>query len=122
MSQISRGIFAAIAVSLTFGAVPFACGRDLIGQRPNAMLDTAGSAVSTTVNRAAKADRAAAVQRVGNANADDLVAARGSFRHLGAHPHPGRRKRTVPARPAPSLIKPGERGAAPWPASRWSAS
>src|SRR6202035_5246141 len=31
MSQISRGIFAAIAVSLTLGAVPLALGRDLYG-------------------------------------------------------------------------------------------
>jgi hypothetical protein len=55
MSQLSRGIFAAIAVSLTCGvggAVQFAVGRDLSGATP-------GSAATSEalINRAAKADR-----------------------------------------------------------------
>jgi hypothetical protein len=54
MSQLSRGIFAAIAVSLTLGAV--AWGRDLSGGRQ----DPAGTP-EATVNRAAKADRSASV-------------------------------------------------------------
>jgi hypothetical protein len=55
MSQLSRGIFAAIAVLLTCGvggAVQFAAGRDLSGATP-------GSAATSEalINRAAKADR-----------------------------------------------------------------
>lgn len=56
MSQLFRGILAAGAVTLTFGAAQFALGRDLsVGQK-----DSAASA-DTTVNRTAKADRAARV-------------------------------------------------------------
>jgi hypothetical protein len=57
MSQISRGIFAAIAVSLMCGvggAVQFAAGRDLSGATPS----SAGLS-EALINRAAKADRAA---------------------------------------------------------------
>ena len=55
MSQISRAIFGAIAVSLTLGAVQFASGHDLTrGQR--ALNDTP----VTIINRLAKTDRAAA--------------------------------------------------------------
>jgi hypothetical protein len=53
MSQLSRAIMAAVAVSLTFGAVQFALGRDLngIGQ---SVADPSQSAI----NRTAKSDRA----------------------------------------------------------------
>jgi len=57
MSQLSRGIFAAIAVSAVCGvggAVQFAAGRDLSGAAPS----SAGPS-EALVNRAAKADRAA---------------------------------------------------------------
>ena len=57
MSQLSRGIFAAIAVSLMCGvggAVQFAAGRDLSGATPS----SAGIS-EALINRAAKADRAA---------------------------------------------------------------
>jgi hypothetical protein len=54
MSQISRGIFGAIAISLALGAVPFAAGRDLSGGAQYA----AGTS-EADVNRAAKVDRAA---------------------------------------------------------------
>jgi hypothetical protein len=57
MSQISRGIFAAFAVSLTLGAVPLALGRDLYGAQ-----DPSGTP-TTAINRAAKADRIAGVAR-----------------------------------------------------------
>jgi len=60
MSQFSRGIFAAIAVSLTLGAVPLALGRDLSASVPNA--NPQGTA-STEVNRAAKVDRVAGIGR-----------------------------------------------------------
>jgi hypothetical protein len=56
MSQLSRGIFGAIAIALTFGAVQFASGRDLSEGRQ----DSAGTPAAT-INRAAKADRAAGV-------------------------------------------------------------
>jgi len=54
MSQKSRGIVAAIAVTLTLGAVPLAAGRDL-----TAGLQNPWSVPSTAINRATKADRAA---------------------------------------------------------------
>jgi hypothetical protein len=61
MSQLSRGIFGAIAVSLTFGAVQFASGRDLGSrQNPLGQQDPAGTSAAA-INRAAKADRAAGV-------------------------------------------------------------
>lgn len=60
MSQFSRGILAAIAVSLTLGAVPLALGRDLSAGALNA---NAPGTPSTAVNRAAKVDRVAAVAR-----------------------------------------------------------
>jgi hypothetical protein len=49
MSQLSRGIFGAIAVSLTFGAA-LAAGRDLAETQDPA-------ATTEAINRAAKADR-----------------------------------------------------------------
>ena len=57
MSQLSRGLFAALAVSLMFGvggAVQFASGRDLSGATQNSPGTSEAS-----INRAAKADRAA---------------------------------------------------------------
>jgi hypothetical protein len=50
MSQLSRGIFGAIAVSLTFGAVQLAVGRDFAETQDPA-------ATSAAINRSAKADR-----------------------------------------------------------------
>ncbi|MCA1451936.1 hypothetical protein I6F35_01735 [Bradyrhizobium sp. BRP22] len=55
MSQILKGILGTLAVSLTFGAVQFASGHDLVGGQ---------SIITPTkaehdVNRTAKADRAA---------------------------------------------------------------
>jgi len=51
MSQLSSGIFGAIAVSLALGAVQLAAGRDLAETQDPA-------ATSEVINRAAKADRA----------------------------------------------------------------
>ncbi len=59
MSQILKGIFGALAVALTFGAVQFASGRDLVGLQA-AVNAPETSAPVTGINRAAKADRAAA--------------------------------------------------------------
>ena len=54
MSQIQKGIFGALAVALTFGAVQLASGHDLIGRQA-----AAKGAAAAAVNRAAKMDRAA---------------------------------------------------------------
>src|ERR1700732_673794 len=54
MPQLSRGILSASAVALTLGAVQFASGRDLPGPQQT-------TAPETTINRTAKADRAARV-------------------------------------------------------------
>jgi hypothetical protein len=73
MSQLSKGIFGAIALTLTFGAIQLASGRDL-GQ-PDSLakfslaqfgpLTLASAPVqltpSTAVNRTGKTDRAAGV-------------------------------------------------------------
>ena len=55
MSQIIKGIFGALAVTLAFGALQFASGHDLVGRQ------TVGLAPETGVNRTAKADRVAVV-------------------------------------------------------------
>jgi hypothetical protein len=53
---ISKGILAAVAVTLTLGAAQFASGRDLsVGQQDPA------TSPEATINRLAKADRAARV-------------------------------------------------------------
>ena len=57
MSQISRGIFGAIAISLALGVASFATGHDLTEN----LVDTAGTPASD-INRAAKADREAGVK------------------------------------------------------------
>ena len=57
MSQLSRGILAAIAISLGLGVASFAAGHDLAGT----LVDTAGTPGSD-INRAAKADRAAGLK------------------------------------------------------------
>jgi len=61
MSQLSRGIFAAIAVSLTCGAVQFASGRDLSRGQQESVGTPEKTATDININRAAKADRAAGV-------------------------------------------------------------
>ncbi len=63
MSQLTTGILGAIAVSLACGAVQFASGRDLPAglqdRLENYRLQNSSSAAEHTINRAAKADRAA---------------------------------------------------------------
>ena len=61
MSQLSRGVFAAIAVSLTCGIVQFALGRDLSRGPQDSVSapETATNINNIDINRAAKADRAA---------------------------------------------------------------
>jgi hypothetical protein len=52
MSQISKAIFGALAISVACGAVQLAFGHDLTGTQV-----TASAAPETGINRAAKADR-----------------------------------------------------------------
>jgi hypothetical protein len=54
MSQIGNGIFGAVAISLTLGAVQFASGHDLTGR-----WQVSADPTVSTINRAAKADRGA---------------------------------------------------------------
>ena len=56
MLQIGKGIFGAVAISLTLGAVQFASGRltDLVGRQQVSTDPTV-----STINRATKADRGA---------------------------------------------------------------
>jgi hypothetical protein len=54
MLQTGKGIFGAVAIALTLGAVQFASGQDLTGrQQANA------ASMVSTINRDAKADRGA---------------------------------------------------------------
>ena len=59
MSQISKAIFGAIAVSLTFGAAQFASGHDL-ADRWQALAETPTQTVgiASAINRSSKTDRA----------------------------------------------------------------
>jgi uncharacterized membrane protein len=69
--RISKGVFGAIALSLTFGAAQFASGRDLSGsdlsgdaqdRLQSAFRDSSQESMSDlAINRAAKTDRAARV-------------------------------------------------------------
>jgi hypothetical protein len=65
MSQLSRGVFAAVAVLLMCGAVQFALGRDLSrGPQDFVSAPQTASNINLTdidINRAAKADRASGV-------------------------------------------------------------
>lgn len=66
MSQVSRqvlfkGILAASAVSLTFGAVQFASGRDLGSLSQVSVSRIALASAGVGIDRTAKADRAAGV-------------------------------------------------------------
>jgi len=58
MLQIGKGIFGAVAISLTLGAVQFASGQDLTGHLVGRQQVSTDPTVST-INRATKADRGA---------------------------------------------------------------
>jgi hypothetical protein len=58
MSNLSRGIFGAVAIALTLGAVPLAAGRDLAGDAKTLL-----GMSPTGINRAAKGDRPAGIAR-----------------------------------------------------------
>ena len=64
--RISKGVFGAVAVSLTFGAAQFASGRDLSANQQDrlqsAFQDSSQESMSdVAINRAAKADRATGI-------------------------------------------------------------
>jgi hypothetical protein len=99
MSQISKGIFAAFAVSLTFGVVQFAFGHDL------ASLQAAFRAPETGVNRAAKTDRAAVVPPRGQTQTIALRVAGVADTSVLVRVPVAAETRSRPA--APALIKPG---------------
>jgi hypothetical protein len=106
MSQISKAIFGALAISVACGAVQLAFGHDLTGSRV-----TASAAPETGINRAAKADRdtikPASAQtetfalRV-NGIPDTSVLVRMPAAKAAV-------KEEARERPGPSMMKPGDR-------------
>ena len=102
MSQLSRGIFAAIAVSLSFGAIQFAPARDLNGI-PQESAGTPNSAI----NRAAKTDRAAAVASELQTHTISLRPSGLSDTSVLVRLPVAKAARNAP--PAPSAKKPGDR-------------
>ena len=116
MSQLSRGIFAAIAVSLTCGAVQLASGRDLT-RGPQDSIGPPETAATININRAAKADRAARVaasaaptQTISlrlDALADTSILVRvPTAKKAGKEARNGS---SPPSSPAPAPTKPGDR-------------
>ena len=107
MSQISKAVFGAIAVSLMLGAVQFASGHDLArGQQ--ALNDTP----PTIINRLAKADRAAgpagaAEQTQTISLRPESLADTSVLVRVPVATKPETAARNVPA--APSLFKSGDR-------------
>src|SRR6187551_425107 len=106
MSQISKAVFGAIAVSLTLGAVQFASGHDL-ARSQQALNDTP----VTSINRSAKADRASGI--AGSAEQTQTISLRPeSLSDTSVLVRvPVVKKPETDARngPAPSLFKSGDR-------------
>jgi hypothetical protein len=102
MSQIHKGIFAALALSLALGAVQFASGHDLTGLQAAFV---AAESAESGVNRAVKADRAAVVPSRGQTQTIALrIAGMADTSVLVRVPVAS----VTRARPAvPSLSKPG---------------
>jgi len=107
MSQLSRGIFGAVAVSLTFGAA-LAAGRDLAEiQNPAGNSQVVNT--SEAINRAAKADRAdgavasAAPTRTISLRQDVLTDTSVLIRVLMHRPVMQEARNNVPA---PAVVKP----------------
>jgi hypothetical protein len=100
MSQIHKGIFAALAVALTGGAAQFASGHDLAG------LQAAFVAPETGVNRAAKADRAAVVPARGQTQTIALRVDGVADTSILVRVPVAAETRARPA--APALMKPGK--------------
>jgi hypothetical protein len=103
MSQILKGIFAALAVSLTFGAVQFASGHDLTSLQAAFI---GPESPETGVNRAAKADRAAVVPARGLTQTIALWVAGVADTSVLVRVPVASETRARPA--APALMKPGK--------------
>jgi hypothetical protein len=111
MSQFSRGVFAAIAVTLTLGAVPLALGRDLVSAPADQWATAPAGVISTGVNRTAKTDRVGAAAPSAAATRTILLQVNGLSEtsvllRIPVADAAGRR------RPGPSLIHSGERKSA----------
>ncbi len=117
MSQLSRGFFAAIAVSLMCGAVQLASGRDLTRGPQDSISPPETAATTININRAAKADRAARVaasaaptQTISlrlDALADTSILVRvPTAKEAGKEARNGS---SPPSSPAPVATKPGDR-------------
>jgi hypothetical protein len=111
MSQFSRGIFAAIAVALTLGAVPLALGRDLTSASGDVQAAAAPAGlVSTGVNRTAKTNRVDAARSAAPTRTISLqvngLAETSVLVRIPVADAAGRRA------PGPMLIKSGERKSA----------
>ena len=116
MSQLSRGIFAAIAVSLMCGAVQLASGRDLT-RGPQGSISPPETAATININRAAKADRA--VRLAGSAAPTqtislrlDALAETSILVRVPAAREAGKEARngsSPPSSPAPAGTKSGDR-------------
>jgi hypothetical protein len=112
MSQLSRGILGAIAVSLTFGAA-LAANRDLAGTQISAASSEAVN-TSAAINRAAKVDRAdgaagsAAPTRTISLRLDALTATSVLIRLPVTQGNGKEARNSVPA-PAPAVAKPQAR-------------
>lgn len=108
MSQISKAVFGAIAVSLTLGAVQFASGQNLT--RGHQALNDAPATI--VINRLAKTDRAAGT--AGSAEQTQTISLRPEslsdtsvLVRMPVAKKPETDARNAPA--APSLFKSGDR-------------
>src|SRR5882757_6906721 len=110
MSQIHKGIFGVLAISVMFGAVQLALAHDLIGGKV-----AARAAPETGINRAAKADRAAVPSSIGNSQTislrpDGLTDTSVLVRVPAAREARNEARNEARDRPAPpSMIKPNVR-------------
>jgi hypothetical protein len=113
MSQITKGIFGTIAISLALGATQLASGHDL-GNKSLLGLQALTGTPETIINRAAKTDRVAGV--AGSAMPTrtislrlDSLAETSILVRVPVAGEPETVARNGPA--APAFIKPGERNA-----------
>jgi hypothetical protein len=105
MSQISKAIFGALAISVACGAVQLAFGHDLTGTQA-----TASAAPETGINRAAKADRDAVRPAAAQTQTFALrVSGMPDTSVLVRIPAKAGVKEEAHDRPVPSIVKSGDR-------------
>jgi hypothetical protein len=111
MSHLPKAAFAAIAVSLTLGAVQFASGHDL-ADRWQAVAEAQTTGIASAINRSAKADRATGP--AGSAEQTQTISLRPEslsdtsvLVRIPVVKSPETDARNVPA--SPSLFKSGDR-------------